>query len=293
MLPTLPAIGLSDLRLAKSQNRQVFIKDTPRYPNECPNCGGMGSLWFQFTTGGPYRGVPPLKAGEVLVSQPEGWFTVESITYECPVCNDPAARATYLWKQCGLEPSMRGWSVDHIRGMDGKEDAYGLALGIQSTIPTPSGWYLFHGPYGRGKTGILCSLVAAAVRAGCPARYIRAVDILAEIRDTFGHDTTLDETDVLNMYGGVRLLAIDEVEKTSRTPWALTTLMSIFDTRYMRRGQVATVMATNLLPEQFPLELGYLSSRMKDAESVNVEGIEMRGEGALVGSEKERVDIYG
>jgi DNA replication protein DnaC len=277
MLPALPPIGISDLKLACLQGRKVFLREVPQYPKTCSNCGGMGALWFQYVVSGPYKGVPHVQKEQALAWQPEGWYVVESNAYECPLCHDPAQRIAHLWKTSGLELALRDYSLEHIQNMADKQYAYAAAVGVRDTIPNPSGWMLFYGDYGRGKTGILAALVVACIRAGCPARYVRAVDILAEIRETYGDDAMLDEHDVLTRYGGMRLLAIDEVEKTSQTAWAVATLMSILDTRYMRRDQQCTILASNLAPDMFPKALGYLASRIKDAEQVEVTGAEMRG----------------
>ena len=63
----------------------------------------------------------------------------------------------------------------------------------------------FYGDNGVGKMGFLKSIVAACVRAGVPAHYTRAEDILRQLRATFG-STQVSELELHNRFGRYQLL---------------------------------------------------------------------------------------
>lgn len=272
--PKFPAEALSDLETSRAAGRTVFHKEIPPRPGACPNCSGQGVLWLQFVKSGPYA-TPPSGSG-LITTYDNAWYRVESRFYPCPLCRDPAQRQSYLWERCGLEEHERHWRLDYLAGLPGKSAALDSARKLLALVPRPRGWLTFYGHYGVGKTGLLKSLVAACVRAGVSAHYARAEDILRSIRATFGPNP-LQEDELFQRYARYQLLAIDEVERTSDSGWARSTLMTLLDTRYTRRRALATVIATNRPPEQLPDQLGYLASRMRDGERVHVSGSDLRG----------------
>lgn len=202
--------------------------------------------------------------------------------FNCPVCNDDSqARLEFLWQLSGLHSDECDWHIDFVAGLDGKESALATARELLAMTPAPSGWYSLLGSYGVGKTGILKSLVAGFVRAGVEARYVRAEDILTEIRATFDGDTDGgNEFEIIRKYSRIRVLAVDEVgtDRMSSTQWAQAKLMSVFDNRYSLRDHIATILATNETPESLSTVYGYLASRMKDGRRVVMTGCDLRGD---------------
>ncbi|HES58774.1 MAG TPA: ATP-binding protein, partial [Firmicutes bacterium] len=275
-LPRLSPHAQADLRSARAAQRKVFYKHLPPlFPGACPNCGGHETHWLQFVTGGPYPA--PNGGKEPLIWQNGRWWRVESRVYPCPVCADPNERLFYLFQRSGLEPEEHAWQLDFLEGRAGKQHALRSARRLLDQSPYPAGWLVLFGAHGVGKSGVLKSVVAACVRAGVPARYVRAGDILQEIRATFGEASQLSEAGIAAEYGRYQVLAVDEIDRISNTPWAQSTLMLILDTRYARRKQLATLMATNLQPEGLPPGMRYLASRMKDGFCASVEGEDLRG----------------
>ncbi len=276
-MPRLSVECREQIKIAQAGNRLVFLKQPAPLPGGCENCGGWGKFWLQIAIAGPYQSPP---GGKDVVTFWEGdqrWYKVDSRCYACPVCDNPAERLRYLWSSCGLEEHERNWRIDHIAGLPGKERGYNSARDIISTLPRPAGWLIYYGDYGVGKSGLLKSVVAACIRAGVAARYVRAADILAEIRASYGGEFDIREENILREYGSLQLLAVDEIDRISSTPWAQSTLMALMDTRYDRRETCATLMATNLDPSNMSREYGYLQSRMKDGLRVPVGGQELRG----------------
>lgn len=258
----------------KSKPMRAFLCQ-PEAPvlGACQNCGGMGAIMLQFETLERGTGISMAFVGYERIN-------VKGRTYPCPVCGtgDRLARQEFAWSISGLDSNERGWRVDYIRDMIGKENALSAAYNLLAQCPEPVGVITLFGDYGRGKTGLLKSLTAQFTLAGVTARYCRAADMLSEIRGTYGENTSEDtEQAILNRVGSVRFLAVDEVDRIPSTDWAMSTMMLILDTRYARRDRCATVIATNQHPDELGQQWGYLSSRLRDGVRVPIGGDDLRG----------------
>lgn len=274
----LPLAALEDIASAKKLDRRYMILGPEIGPsNSCPNCKGMGQIWIRFILGGPYGSLPNFQAPETATYGGDGWYRVLSKFYPCPACSDPNGKIPFLFERSGLEPAERSWSVAFIKGMPGKEAGLAQANFILDQLPKPTGFTCFYGAFGTGKSGIVKSIVAQSVMTGIPAAYIRAADLLRDIRSTFSEAAQLTEADITRRFGGYQLLAIDEVDRVSSTPWSMATLMAILDARYNQRLTRATLLVTNQDPDHLPPGFEYLVSRMRDGDRVLVAGQELRG----------------
>ncbi len=271
----LPLNAQGDLRAAKSAGKAVFYKEGSTQLGGCPNCGGSGIFWFQFAQSGPHKN-PPAAGKQAITYAENAWWVVESRTYNCPICNDQVQRLAMLYEQSGLEINERTWRVDFFKGRPGKEQAIATANAILAQSPHMVGWYVVTGDYGRGKSGLLKSLVASAILTSCSSLYTRSSDILATIRSSYNEDGPTEQ-EVIDKYAAYQLLAIDEIDRISSTPWAMNTLMSILDERYNKREIAATIIASNCQPEALPAGFEYLQSRMRDGLRVQLSGAELRG----------------
>lgn len=161
--------------------------------------------------------------------------------------------------------------------MEGKKDAVEVGKQILEMLPRPAGWVAIYGSYGVGKSGVLRAIVAACCREMVPARYVRAEDILRELRTTFADDAEVTEDEMVQRYGRYQVLAVDEVDRVSDTKWSRSALFTLLDTRYKRRNALATLLATNCDPTQLPAGFEYLQSRMRDGDRVEMTGKDLRG----------------
>jgi hypothetical protein len=270
--PTLPSIARADLAEARGALKAVFLKEFQPVAGACPNCNGFGAIWLQFVQSGPFSAPPP----RGVLSYFNGWYVVDNRLYPCPVCQDHVALIRHLWERSGLESHERDWRLDFFQGLAGKEAAVAFAQDVLAALPRPTGWQVYFGGYGVGKSGLLKSLVAACVRAGVSAHYTLAEEILQRTRAVFGEHGG-SEGEVLQAYGAYQLLAIDEIDRTSTSSWARATLMRLLDGRYNRRNLQATLLATNTPPNALPETLDYLASRLKDGARIEVGGKELRG----------------
>lgn len=264
----LPPDALAAIR---SAHGRVFLAEVEPVVGGCQNCGGTGTLWLQFETNERGDNVS-------LTFVPERTFVV-SKTYPCPICaaHDREVQREYAWGHSGLDINERTWRVDFIADMDGKENAYRAALDLLAQTPAPAGMLTVFGDYGRGKTGLLKALTAQFVLADVSARYVRAADLLGEIRSTYGDESKTTEEQIITRIGSLHFLAVDEVDRIPSTDWAMSTMMRVLDTRYARRHRCATAIATNQRPDALPEQWGYLQSRLTDGVRVPVGGADLRG----------------
>lgn len=247
----------------------------PGMSGECANCGGGGLLVVQITSSGPFPNPQNLKGA---ICTDDGWFSTTTQSVPCPVCSQWKTR----FEHSGLLPQEYQWTVDYLRGRPGKLAAYTAAAAMLAGLPEVSGLLALFGEYGMGKTGLLKAAVATACRAGLPARYIRASDIVAEATATFHDDDhaaqDASERETRQRYAGYRLLAIDEIDRTSGGDWTRQFLHGIFDQRYANRAACATLLATNCNSAgELPAHLGYLASRLDDATCIHLAGEYLRG----------------
>lgn len=265
------------LRVARSANQGVVYRRVAPLNGGCVNCGGEGVLWMAFLLGAGHRqtqgkpGVPQLADGGL-------WWNYESKFFDCPICNENGHdRQIRLWEASGLQPAERNWQLNFLNGRMGKAEALTVAHDLLRSLPRPAGWVSFFGEYGVGKSGLLKSLVAACVRAGVSARYVRGGDILSEVRQTYGDDGRESEQQLVARYARYHFLAVDEVDRVSGTEWARAMTFTLLDDRYTRRDSVATAIATNAAPGGMDELWGYLESRMRDGARVIVGGDDLRG----------------
>lgn len=106
-----------------------------------------------------------------------------------------------------------------------------------------------YGPVGRGKTHLAVGFLREAIlRDGEEAgRFIRAVDLFKEIRDTFSEKSARNERALLEEFGKVvPLLVIDDLGTEKVSEWVEQTLYDLIDRRY---GELLdTIITSNLEP---------------------------------------------
>ena len=251
----------SRLLAAKLQGQALtFCNEEDSYLYTCQNCSGLGTLTFRAS------------------SQKQ----VNYIQAACPIC-DPELegdRVNYLLSQSGLQPEEYSWSTEYLANMTGKARAVDTARQIIAAAPQPQGWVSLFGPYGVGKSGLMKATVAALCRLGVPALYRRADDILSEAKAVFSDDPAaqdVSERAIKTRYGRYSFLAIDEIDRIADTAWSRAFLFAILDERYNVRHKQATMIATNMLPEQLTVHFGYLADRMKDGQRIILAGSSLRG----------------
>lgn len=274
MLPQLPDGAIQALR-AKDDQFLIAFHNPSVVPGACPNCQGMKFIQFFICEKKGFEN-PGWKPFVVKGDKCHEIF--DHLSFPCPVCQAQGSdymtsRRNYLFSRSGLTQGEQNWKIEYLKDKDGKKYAYNYALQILATLPLTSGFALLYGDYGMGKSGVLKSIVAQAIWADIPARYISASELLREIRSTYG-ESSQSEIGYVSELDTFRILAIDEVDAISDTSWAESTMRDIIDHRYARQSTLCTLFASNSPPARL---WGYLNSRLDDGYKLPVTGQYLRG----------------
>jgi DNA replication protein DnaC len=205
-----------------------------------------------------------------------GWYLGKLHIAPCPVCQGDNAKE-YLEKLSGLKDGDRLVSLEGFRFggvFSGKTAALTAARCLLAQNQKPNGFLTFVGEYGVGKSHLLKAITNGFVRIGVPATYRALPDLLEEIKERFGEQHAAAE--VVEYYRQVRVLCLDEIDKVQLTDWTRTTVFRLLDARASESASLLTVMASNLAPESYPADLGYLVSRINGGGVVKVDGPDMR-----------------
>jgi DNA replication protein DnaC len=154
----------------------------------------------------------------------------------------------------------------------------------QSFAENPSGWIVFTGTYGCGKTHLAAAI--ANYRAGMEREPVFVVvpDLLDHLRSTFAPNTNVTYDDLFEQVRSAPILILDDLGTQSATPWAREKLYQILNHRY--NAKAPTVITTaNPIDEVDPR----IRSRMLDTRYCSIYAITVPAfRGMAVVSEKPR-----
>jgi DNA replication protein DnaC len=184
----------------------------------------------------------------------------------CPNTN-PKKRDPGFLRRYGLSPDeiKMDWnSIIPVRDSNIAE----VVTQVKEVFERGYGWIYLWGTFGIGKTLIQKITVAASIRAGKEAVYIRMAEIMDMLRDGYQADNFSDRMETLQKFP---VLCIDEFDrvaekKTDGISWVSEKRFTLMDVRYVSagRGETLTIMTGNKNPAQLVFDDGYLSDRIHD-----------------------------
>lgn len=128
----------------------------------------------------------------------------------------------------------------------------------------PSGWLLFMGTYGSGKTHLAAAIANEVLALGISTLFLTVPDLLDWLRYSYGSSMGSFE-ERFEEIRNIRLLVLDDLGTQNTTPWAEEKLYQILNHRYTH--QLPTVITTN----QGMLEIeGRIRSRLQDPDLVTL-----------------------
>jgi DNA replication protein DnaC len=197
------------------------------------------------------------------------WENVEDEPRECwadtpfcaehyPVAWDAAVRGR-LDELVGPRPRMRGWSLatfpaDDAGGAAAKAKALRWLLDEEEDRCWDNRNLVISGSVGAGKTSLAWSCLRAVVEHSPyeDVRFVNVRQLLADIRRSFSAGNGSDPTEGLV---AADLLVLDDLGAERRTDWALETLATIIDGRYL--AERSTVVTSNFTPAELAQHLGH------------------------------------
>lgn len=131
-------------------------------------------------------------------------------------------------------------------------------------------FYLF-GIKGCGKTRLAVALAREAYASFWPARatvkYIKATEILLDLRSTMREKSHETELDIVKRYVGYPILIIDDLGAEKITDYSLSMLLLILDKRIEER-QGLTIITSNLAPSKWEVIEDRFASRFAGMKQI-------------------------
>jgi DNA replication protein DnaC len=265
---------------------------------DCPNCSGIGSVFgFELAPGydRPFQ-YPPHKDGSkwLEIRGASGWWRGKTQEYPCPACTKEGVKKAWLRERSGLSEQdidITLSSFQHTGIAAAKTTAYKEVAGILSQ--RSSGLVTLYGGFGTGKTHLLKAVTNGMIGQGISARYLVFTEWISELRTMFDNNDTRGKVDErIKETIGSKVLCIDELDpdRINLTDWVKEKLFQLIDGRYDNKMTCLTVIATNVTPDRYPSDLGYLVSRLREGSIVEVGAPDMRPAKQYT-EERERKDL--
>jgi len=209
----------------------------------CPICNGTGWLLPDVPVGHPDFG--------------------KAVPCECSAAAIAAKRMARLDKIDGLTAAERRYSFHGMEGMASASQRT-ASKAIQVMLGDGHGMITLTGEYGVGKSHLLIAAINESKAAGVPATYTTMRNLLTYLRGAFdpnAEGTFLERWDLLLQ---VPVLAVDELDKSNATPWALEQFSALVDHRWRHMHEKITLFALNAPIDRLP---GDVADRLEDGRA--------------------------
>lgn len=113
----------------------------------------------------------------------------------------------------------------------------------------PTGFLVFTGPSGAGKTHLAAAIINRQIEAGHAALYRSAPDLMDDLRATFSTDADSAFTDIFDHIKNTSILVLDDLGIQSDTAWAREKLDQLITYRF--KQELPTVLVTAVSPESW------------------------------------------
>ena len=121
------------------------------------------------------------------------------------------------------------------------------------------------GNNGTGKTHLACSIANKLIENGIPVIYGTLINLLAELRNSYGTDNNISEMEIIKLYENVDLLIIDDLGKEKPSEWGLEKLFTIINNRY--ENNLPVIITTNYNQNSLVKRLS-LNGEIETAKSI-------------------------
>ena len=157
--------------------------------------------------------------------------------------------------------STRGNRAD----VDGQDSLDGALQAARVFAQEPSGWLVFTGVPGCGKTHLAVSIINDRMAMGHTVLFAFVPDLLDYLRFTFSPQSSITYDQFAEEVRTTQLLVLDDLGAHSSTPWAEEKLYQVLV--YRQEARLPTVVTIRGFIEDLP---DSVSSRLKDVGLVTV-----------------------
>jgi len=193
---------------------------------------------------------------------------------DCQKGVDDARRRKYLEQMDGLRGAEREISFEKLIITD---DNYPAVNAIVDAVENRRGMVTLTGGPGTGKSTLLFCAVNALREAHIPSVYTTVTDLFDYLRSAFNPNQPPAESFAhrWELLIDVKVLALDELDEFSATPWAEERFQRLIDERWRSLDEKLTLLATNVNLDRLPQKV---ASRLRDGRSAIVQmgGRDMR-----------------
>ncbi len=235
--------------LENTSNSDSSTQDTLGDPN-CPICAGVG--WV-------HQDLP--------ISHPDFGKMKVCVCRQADVMHQAQER---LYRLSNLS-AFKQMTLENFRteGRMGLGDQQSASLQIAHNqaahfAQNPTGWLLFVGTYGCGKTHLAVAIANEVLQHGQAVLFLTVPDLLDWLRFSYrSTEATFEQRfeEIRNM----NLLILDDLGTQNATPWSEEKLYQILNHRYVHR--LPTVITSNQSLDEIE---GRIRSRLKDPELVSL-----------------------
>lgn len=213
---------------------------------ECPLCGGLGYVREDVPIGHPNFGkLFPCRCKQAEINEKrfEQLRSLSNLNHMTRMTFE-----TFVPDGYGLPPE----KADNLRQAFAEAERY---------AENPTGWLVFVGSYGCGKTHLAAAIANRLVERGHQVLFVVVPDLLDHLRATFGPNSPVSYDRRFDEVRNAPVLILDDLGTQSSTAWAQEKLFQILNYRYNAR--LPTVVTTNQNLEEIDLRI---RSRLADLD---------------------------
>jgi DNA replication protein DnaC len=195
---------------------------------------------------------------------------VQKVRIAAPDYRQPATDSTHPpLSSLHLHAKRTLGTFDERKGEDMPRDAQDNLVRLHRAAAkyadNPTGWIIFMGGPGVGKTHLAAGIGIACQDRGKPVMFVVVPDLLDHLRATFSPSSTTSYDRMFQEVLTSELLILDDLGTQSATPWAREKLYQILNYRY--NAELPTVITTSDTLEQMDARI---RSRMLDTRLVTL-----------------------
>lgn len=192
----------------------------------------------------PPPDAPPSPPACVYCSD-RGWYTLPvgvedprfGKSYSCACQTERLAsdrlRRLRIYSNLGSLARFTFDTLDDSRPAPANAQSFSAScIAAQNYSRDPSGWLVFHGPPGSGKTHLAAAIANRLIENGRIVLFVTASDLLDELRAGYSPDNDMSFREIYQRVSEAEILFIDALGISSVTDWAHEKLLQLINHRF-------------------------------------------------------------
>ena len=230
-------------RTTSEGNGGRYLEEVPENGDQCPRCGGRG--WF---------------TADVPVGHRD-FGQIVTCTCQQQRLDEERYSRLLRYSNLGFLTRLTFDNLDPDRQSEDPESRRLLRVAHEAAVAyadAPSGWLVFTGPHGSGKTHMAAAIANRCIDQGRVVFFSHVPDLLDHLRATFSPASDIGYSDLFDQVRNTPHLVLDGLGSHSTTSWAEEKLRQVVNHRF--NGELPTIVTTSgRLDEIDP----YIASRLE------------------------------